>query len=42
LSLKEEQAVSEPSDKVIQDLTDQAVTFDLRIAAIQAEISSLS
>jgi hypothetical protein len=42
LSLKEEQAVSEPSDRVIQDLTDQAVTFDLRIAAIQAEISSLS
>lgn len=42
LSLKEEQAVSKPSDKVIQDLTDQSVTFDLRIAAINAEISSLS
>jgi hypothetical protein len=42
LSLKEEQAVSSPSDTIIQDLTNQCVTIDAKVSAIQAEIASLS
>jgi hypothetical protein len=42
LSLKEEQAVSSPNDAVIQDLTTQCITIDSKVAAIQAEIASLS